>query len=94
MHFVIYCLDVPDSESIRAQHFEEHKANLSSAPFKILVSGPLLEDDNQTINGSCLLIDAMNKEQVLAFFKNDPFTKAGVWRQVEIRHFSKLRDNR
>jgi len=94
MHFVIYCLDVPNSAAIRAKHVEEHKAYLSSAPFKILVSGPLLEDDNETINGSCFLIEALDKHQVLKFNQNDPFTKAGVWRQVDIRHFAKWRDNR
>ncbi|PUE60203.1 hypothetical protein B9Z44_11860 [Limnohabitans curvus] len=94
MHFVMYCLDVPGSAEIRAKHVEAHKAYLSAAPFKILVSGPLLEDDNETINGSCFLIEAVDKAQLVNFNQNDPFMKAGVWQQVEIRHFAKWRDNR
>jgi len=94
MHFVMYCLDVVGSAEIRAKHVEAHKAYLSAAPFKILVSGPLLEDDNETINGSCFLIEALDKAQLVNFNQNDPFTKAGVWQHVEIRHFAKWRDNR
>jgi uncharacterized protein YciI len=90
----MYCLDVPSSAEIRVKHVDAHKAYLSAAPFKILVSGPLLEDDNETINGSCFLIEAADKEQVVQFNQADPFTKAGVWKQVEIRHFAKWRDNR
>lgn len=94
MHFIIYCLDVPNSAVLRAKHLEAHKANLSSAPFKILVSGPLLEEDCETINGSCLLIEAKDKEEVISFLRDDPFTKAGIWEKVEVRHFAKWRDNR
>jgi uncharacterized protein YciI len=90
----MYCLDVPNSAEIRDKHVEAHKAYLSAAPFKILVSGPLLEDDNETINGSCFLLEAIDKNQIIEFNKNDPFTNAGVWKQVEVRHFAKWRDNR
>ncbi len=94
MHFILYALDVEGSAPLRAQHVEAHKAYLSQAPVKILVSGPLLEDDNQTINGSCFLLEADDKAQVLAFNRNDPFTRAGIWKSIEIRHFAKWRDNR
>jgi uncharacterized protein len=93
-HFTIYCLDVPNSAALRQQYVEEHKAYLSAAPFKILISGPLLEEDRSTINGSCLIVEAQSKEQVVQFNENDPFTKAGVWSSVEIRDFAKWRDNR
>jgi uncharacterized protein YciI len=94
MHFIIYCIDVPNSAPLRAQHVEDHKAYLSTAPLKILISGPLLEDDRETINGSCFLVEAADKDQVLEFNHRDPFTRAGIWERVEIRHFAKWRDNR
>lgn len=93
-HFTIYCLDIPESASLRARHVEEHKAYLSNAPFKILISGPLLEEDRTTINGSCFIVEAESKQQVMDFNRNDPFTKAGIWSHVEIRDFAKWRDNR
>ncbi len=94
MHFILYALDVENSAPLRAKYVEAHKAYLSQASVKILVSGPLLEDDNETINGSCFLLEAQDKEQVLAFNRNDPFMQAGIWKSVEIRHFAKWRDNR
>jgi uncharacterized protein len=93
-HFTIYCLDVAGSAVLRERHVEEHKAYLSNAPFKILISGPLLEEDRSTINGSCFIVEAESKNQVIEFNRNDPFTKAGVWAHVEIRDFAKWRDNR
>ncbi len=94
MHFTLYALDVPGSAALRAQHVDAHKAYLSQAPLKIVISGPLLEDDNETINGSFFLLEASDKAQVLAFNRDDPFTHAGIWKSVEIRHFAKWRDNR
>ena len=94
MHFTLYALDVPDSAGLRARHVQAHKAYLDQAPLRILVSGPLLEDDNETINGSFFLLEAQDKAQVLAFNREDPFTQAGIWKSVEIRHFAKWRDNR
>ena len=93
-HFTIYCLDVPNSAPLRQQFVEEHKAYLSAAPFKILISGPLLEEDRLTINGSCFIVEAESKAQVMEFNRNDPFIRAGIWSHVEIRDFAKWRDNR
>ena len=44
--------------------------------------------------GSLFLLEADNKEEVVAFNRADPFTKAGVWKTVNIHPFSKRVDNR
>jgi len=35
--------------------------------------------------GSLFIFEAADKESVIAFNANDPFTKAGVWCAVEIQ---------
>jgi uncharacterized protein YciI len=44
--------------------------------------------------GSMFVFEADTKEEIVAFNKADPFTKAGVWKAVNIHPFSKRVDNR
>ena len=94
MHFVIHCLDHADALSTRLANYEDHKAYLSSAPVKILISGPLLADDEHTMIGSMFLVEADSRAAVEDFNRNDPFSRAGVWDRVEIHPFNKRVDNR
>ena len=45
-------------------------------------------------DGSCFVLEADNLAAVEAFNSNDPFAKAGLWKTVSIRPFSKRVDNR
>ena len=94
MHFIIHCLDRPDALPVRLSHYGAHNAYLAQASIKMLVSGPLLGDDGQTVIGSLLLVEADTKDQVLWFHRNDPLYQAGIWERVEIYPFSKRVDNR
>jgi uncharacterized protein YciI len=44
--------------------------------------------------GSCFLVQAASKDDVLAFHNADPFKAAGVWGQVHIAPFLKRVDTR
>lgn len=94
MHYVVHCLDFEGAVEKRLEHYEAHKAYLSTAPVKTLISGPLLADDNETMIGSCFLLEADSLAEVEAFNRNDPFAKAGLWERVSIRPFNKRVDNR
>lgn len=93
-HFIIHCLDAPGALPRRLQHYEDHKAYLASASVRILVSGPLLSDDGQTMIGSFFLIDAPTKADVEAFNAADPFHRAGIWSEIRIHAFLKRVDRR
>jgi uncharacterized protein len=86
MHFVVFCLDHPGMAEARRIHFEAHKTRLKSAPLQALIAGPLFEPDG-TISGSFFLYDAENIEPIRNFILNDPFSTAGLWKTIEIRHF-------
>ena len=94
MHYVIHALDHDGAVEKRLAHYDAHKAYLSTAPVKTVISGPLLADDEETMIGSHFVLEAASLAEAVAFNANDPFAKAGLWKSVSIRPFSKRVDNR
>jgi uncharacterized protein YciI len=94
MHYVIHCLDHDGAVGKRLAHYDAHKAYLASAPVRTVISGPLLADDEETMIGSCFVLEAGSLAEAEAFNRADPFAKVGLWKTVSIRPFSKRVDNR
>jgi uncharacterized protein YciI len=94
MHFTIHCLDKKGGLPDRLANYEAHKAYLGKAPLRIVISGPLLAPDQETMIGSFFLVEAETQADVQAFHDADPFKKAGIWEQVSIHPFLKRMDNR
>jgi uncharacterized protein YciI len=78
----------------RLFHYDAHKAYLATAPVKMVMSGPLLAADEETMIGSFFLYEADDIDEVVRFNTNDPFNEAGIWKSVDIRPFLKRVDNR
>lgn len=94
MHFVIHCLDHEGAVEKRLAHYEAHRAYLANPLVTIVISGPLLAVDNETMIGSCFLVEAESLEQVEAFNRQDPFFEANLWKSIAIHPFLKRMDNR
>jgi uncharacterized protein YciI len=95
MRFAIHCLDKTDALATRLANYDSHKAYLATtSPVAIVVSGPLLADDGETMIGSLFVVEADDRGAVEHFHRNDPFFLAGVWDRVEIHPFLKRVDNR
>ncbi|WP_174803914.1 YciI family protein [Martelella limonii] len=94
MHYIVHCLDYEGKVQDRLDHYEAHKAYLSSNPIKMVISGPLLAEDETTMIGSCFLVEADSIEEVVKYHENDPFYRAGIWEKVSIHPFNKRVDNR
>ena len=94
MHYIIHALDKPGALPTRLAHYEAHKAYLAKAPIRIVISGPLVAADGETMIGSCFLVEAESIADVQAFHDADPFKAAGVWEHVHINPFLKRVDNR
>lgn len=94
MHYVVHCLDHEGAVEKRLANYDAHKAYLAAATVKTVISGPLLADDEQTMIGSCFVLEANSLAEVQAFNANDPFAKVDLWKTVSIRPFSKRVDNR
>jgi uncharacterized protein len=94
MHFTIHCLDKQGAVQERLANYEAHKAYLGKSPVRIVISGPLLASDHETMIGSFFLVEAETQAEVQAFHDADPFKKAGIWERVSIHPFLKRMDNR
>ncbi len=94
MHYVVHCLDHDGAVGTRLANYEAHKAYLAAATVRTVISGPLLADDNETMIGSCFVLEADSLAAVEDFNRNDPFNKVGLWKTVSIRPFLKRVDNR
>lgn len=94
MHYVVHCLDHDGAVQTRLANYDAHKAYLAAATVMTVISGPLLADDEQTMIGSCFVLEAASLAEVEDFNRNDPFAKVGLWKTVSIRPFAKRVDNR
>jgi uncharacterized protein len=94
MHFVIYCMDDPETPNASDAHLPEHRVHLASAPVKLLVAGPLTAVEGQKRIGSMLLVEGNNISEVRAFVERDPYFVHRVWKDVQIHPFVKSTDNR
>ncbi|MET1415446.1 YciI family protein [Roseibium sp. HPY-6] len=88
MQFVVYAIDVPDSLSRRLEVIDAHRRYLADAPVRhgisILLSGPLTQDDGETMCGSFFLLEAEDRKTVEKFFDGDPLKSANVWCRFEV----------
>lgn len=94
MFFVISCLDKPGVLETRLATMQAHKDYVATKPIKILLSGPLTEDDGETITGSFFMVEAADRAEVERFQRDDPLYRAAIWQSIEIRAFAKRVDNR
>jgi uncharacterized protein len=94
MYFIIHCLDHDDALPTRLATVDAHRAFQAKSPIPVLISGPLLKDDGATMIGSFFLVEAENREQMMAYHKADPFYLAGIWKDVKINPFFKRIDSR
>jgi uncharacterized protein YciI len=97
MLFAIHALDREGALPKRAEHGDAHRAHIAGASsygVKIVISGPLVKDDGETMIGSLIVIDAANREAAERFNANDTYRLAGVFEKVTISGFLKRQDNR
>lgn len=90
MLFVLHALDRPDALPRRIAAYDAHKAFLSDTSalgVQIVMSGPLVADDGETMKGSFFLIEAPDRATVEAFNRADPFHAADVWEEITITAF-------
>ncbi len=94
MYFTILCLDKPDALPRRLASIDAHRAYLTSHkhPVDAVVSGPLTEEDGETMKGSFFLVEAPSRAAIEAWQADDPLASADVWGQVIIEAFNKRVD--
>jgi uncharacterized protein YciI len=90
MLFVIHAEDKPGALATRLANYDAHKAFLSDTSpqgVRIVMSGPLVADDETTMIGSLFIVEASDRATVERFNRTDPFSVAGIWGNVTISGF-------
>ena len=90
MLFAIHAVDRAGALQTRLANYDAHKTFLSDTSrfgVNIVMSGPLVSDDGQTMIGSLFLIDAPSRAEVEAFHHADPFANTGIWERISITGF-------
>ena len=90
MLYVFHMIDRAGAADLRARIRPEHKAYLAAVADRIAFAGPLLGDDDQTMIGSLLVIDFADREAALAWLRDEPFTRAGVYASTQVHAFRNL----
>ncbi|MEL6463651.1 MAG: YciI family protein [Pseudomonadota bacterium] len=95
MIYVITCIDKPDALPRRIANIDAHRSYLGSHthPVDTLVSGPLVQEDGETMKGSFFMVEAASRDAVLAWQAEDPLANADVWETVSVEAFMKRVDN-
>lgn len=90
MLFVLHALDRQGALQRRLSNYDAHKAFLSDTSahgVKIVMSGPLVADDSETMIGSLFVIEAPDRAAVERFNAADPIFAADLWDKVTISGF-------
>ena len=85
MIYALICTDKPDSLAIRKANRPQHLAYLESLGDTLVLAGPFTEPDGETMNGSLVVIEASSLEAACKIAAGDPFAKAGLFANVDIR---------
>ncbi len=84
--YVLVCRDKPDSLDLRLATRSEHLAYAGTFTEKMKLAGPILSETGD-MAGSMLIFDFETVEEAWAFNKGDPYTKAGLFADVQVFPF-------
>jgi uncharacterized protein len=84
MLFALICTDKPNSLDLRLSTRPAHVEYLQGLGGAAKFAGPFL-DDNETMVGTLLVVDAADRASAQVIADNDPYAKAGLFQSVDIR---------
>lgn len=88
--FILNARDKAGALDIRMANRPAHLEWAKAASNKILMAGPVFAEDGKTFAGSVFVLEMETLADVQAWAAQDPYTKAGLFETVEIKHFAWL----
>ncbi|MEM7022970.1 MAG: YciI family protein [Pseudomonadota bacterium] len=89
MPYAIITKDKPNSldlrNEVRGVHLEYLNANLD----RLLAAGAQIEDDGSGGHGGLIIVDTDDRKEAEDFIANDPFTKAGLFEDINVVRWRK-----
>jgi uncharacterized protein YciI len=87
--YVIYCLDRPGCQDLRATVRPRHLEYLEKYKDRIAVAGPIL-DDEKSAKGTMLIIDFQTQAEADRFLEEEPYRKEGLFEMVVARPWTRV----
>ena len=92
MIFAIICTDKTDALETRKANRAAHLEYLGSIKDALKGAGPFVDDEGNP-NGSMLIVEMENITAAENFAKGDPYARAGLFENVEIKPWNWLLAN-
>jgi uncharacterized protein YciI len=84
LQYIIRSFDKPDSLYIRLVNRDDHVEYVKSQSVKLLLAGPLMNDEAVDPMGTLLIVEADKRSDVESYAENDPYNKAGLFAESQI----------
>lgn len=85
MLFALICFDNANSTALRAEVRPKHLAYIEAHKAQVKIAGPFLSDDGEKMVGSLIIIEADDIDAARAFAEGDPYRKAGLFAEVDVK---------
>jgi uncharacterized protein YciI len=83
--FLCILNDKPGSNALRMATRPDHLKYLDTVRSSVVIGGPQLSEDGQTMIGTYFVIDVADRAAAEEQIRNDPYTKAGLFESTVIR---------
>ena len=90
--FILLCRDKPASVALRMETRSAHLAYFDKTGNKPLLAGPMLNGTGEPV-GSLIIVEAADEAAARAIAENDPYARAGLFADVEIKPFKTVIEN-
>lgn len=90
MLFAAICLDKPGHAELRRSTRAAHLAFLAEHVANVKLGGPFLDAAGINAIGSLLIIEAGDETAARALLAGDPYAKAGLFAQVQLRPWRRV----
>ncbi|MFP3944308.1 MAG: YciI family protein [Alphaproteobacteria bacterium] len=90
MLYAIICRDGPDGLALRKANRAAHLEFLEDQGSRVIAAGPFRDENTGEPTGSLLIIRAESLADAHSFAALDPYARAGVFANVEVRPWSWL----
>ncbi|WP_022729429.1 YciI family protein [Fodinicurvata sediminis] len=85
MFFALICHDKANGLALRKEKRPAHLAYLQGHADQLVYAGPLMGEDGQTPAGSLIVLDVPDRNAAESFAAGDPYARAGLFENVDIR---------
>ena len=85
MFYALICTDKPDSLQVRLDTRPAHREHLAELGDTLKLAGPFTNEDMSEMNGSLLIVEAVSTDAARAIAERDPYFKAGLFADVQVR---------